>query len=118
VGNGVDRRQRRRFDLEAKVQFNWKDPTGVNRLASGLTRDISSGGVFVYSNSLPEQDAVVQMKLALPSSTLAERGMRMRMKGRVLRLQPATPATGLGGFAATCRPLSLRRSRSTSKQIA
>ena len=72
----------------------------------------------MYSSSLPPQDAVLQMNFALPASALVPRSLRMRTKGRVLRVEPARPGTSRGGFAVAYRSLSLRRGRSKLKQIA
>jgi hypothetical protein len=111
-GYGLERRGHRRFDLQVQIQFNWKDPKGVRHLGSGRTRDISTGGMFVYTDSLPPQDAEVQTMFSFPASSLVAAGVQMATKARVLRLEPAEPGKAEAGFALVSHSFALRRQRS------
>ena len=108
----MERRQCRRFDLRAEARWIWKDHKAVHHMGSGLTRDISTQGVFVYTDSLPPHDASVRVELILPSASPVEDGPRMVAKARTLRLEPAGPGKSDGGFAAVfSKPVSLLRNR-------
>jgi hypothetical protein len=83
-------------------------------MGSGLTRDISTKGMFVYTASLPPHGASVKAEVILPSSSLVDEGPRMTAKGRALRLEPGTPGKSDSGFAAVfSRPIALLRSKKT-----
>jgi hypothetical protein len=86
----------------------------VHHLGSGLTRDISRKGMFVYTDSLPPHDASVKAELILPAPSRVDDGPRMTAKARALRLEPATPGKSDGGFAAVfSRPIAFLRSKKT-----
>jgi len=84
----------------------------VHHLGWGRTRDISTRGMFVYSDSLPPRDTEVRTQLFFPSSRLVEAGVEMSMRARVLRREPATPGKTNGGFAVVSRSFVLRRRKS------
>ena len=113
LGNNLERREHRRFDLQVQIQFNWKDRKGVRHLGWGRTRDISAKGMFVCSDSLPPRDTEVRIELFFPSSQLIEAGVQMTSKASVLRLEPATPCKTDGGFAVVSQSFALRRRKST-----
>jgi hypothetical protein len=86
---------------------------GVRRLGSGRTRDISTKGMFVYTDSLPPQDAEVRAVFSFPSSSsLVEAGVQVTTRARVLRLEPAPPGKTDGGFALVSQSFALRRKKS------
>lgn len=111
----MERRQHRRFDLRVPVQFKWKDRKRVHHLGAGLTRDISTKGIFVYTDSLPPQDTKIQTEFSVPTSSPVEIGVQMTVRARVVRLEPATPGKADGGFAAAGQSFTLRRSKSKRK---
>jgi hypothetical protein len=87
----------------------------VHHIGSGLTRDISRKGMFVYTDSLPPHDAKVRAELILPWPTADGQGPRMTARARTLRLEPATPGRSDGGFAAIfSRPIALQRNKKAS----
>jgi hypothetical protein len=107
----LERRKYKRFDLQVRVQFNWKDGEGVHQMGSGLTRDISTKGMFVYSESLPSHGANVQTEIFLPSPPLGN-SLQMITKARAVRVQPATHGKSDTGFAVLFhRAIELRRSK-------
>lgn len=108
----MERRQHRRFDLRVPVQFKWKDRKRVHHLGAGLTRDISSKGIFVYTDSLPPQDTKIQTEFSFPTSSPVEIGVQVTARARVVRLEPATPGKTDGGFALVNESFALRRKRS------
>ena len=103
----MERREHRRFDLQVKVQFHWTDAAGVHHLGWGRTRDISTGGMFVHSDSLPPLDAEVETELFFPAPQLDLTGIRMTSRARVLRLEPGSPRQTNGGFAAASQEFAL-----------
>lgn len=112
-GGDLERRGHRRFDLCIRVQFRWKDRKGIHYLGSGTTRDIGTGGMFVYSDTLPPERTEVRMELYAASSPLEEPSLEMTTKARVLRLEPATAGKPNGGFAVASQSFAIRRRKSS-----
>jgi hypothetical protein len=64
-----------------------------------MTRDISIGGMFVYSDSLPPEHSEIRMAVFSASSAVEEPVLEMTTTARVVRLEPATAEKPKGGFA-------------------
>lgn len=79
-----------RHIVEMMVEFEHGDSRGT-----GVTRDISSGGMFVAASPLPNVGPSLQLTVHLPN------GRRLELKGKVVRsaLQPdVSPAPAPAGF--------------------
>jgi hypothetical protein len=110
-GGDLERRKYRRFNLCVNVRFKWKDRKGIHYLGSGTTRDIGTGGIFVYSDSLPPERTEVRMELFMGPSPLEGTGPKMTTRARVLRLEPAKEDRA-GGFAVASRSFRIQRKKS------
>ena len=79
--NESDRRREPRFNQRIKVRFR----CGDERWRTGVTGDISYGGMFITSKALPDSE-YVEIKLA-------HRRQRLILKGKVIRASnPAASA--------------------------
>jgi hypothetical protein len=92
VGPGMRHRKARppRHHVEMMVEFEHGDSRGT-----GVTRDISSGGMFVAASPLPNVGPSLQLTVHLPN------GRRLELKGKVVRsASPAgvSPAPAPPGF--------------------
>lgn len=82
-----EKRQHERFDARIQIQFSSGDEY---RLA--YSRNISKGGIFVESESLPDPNATIELLLDLSElhrdglSWSKERLKEVKVKGRVVRL--------------------------------
>ena len=96
----LERREQTRYGLRAPVDFRWTDKDGVLHYGRGLTRDISSKGMFVYADLQPPAKADIQIEVSF--SSLTELGSKLRMKARaqVVRVEPRAKGEPYGGFAA------------------
>jgi PilZ domain len=102
----MDRRNHKRFDLEATARFSWTDATGVRWQGQGLTRDISETGVFVLTPDCPPSGVAVRLEVR--ASALSKSGLMMQTKGQVVRVEVIEPQAAIAGFAAATRSLKLR----------
>jgi hypothetical protein len=93
----VESRKYRRFRLEVPVIFFWKDAQDVRREAVGLTRDLSTGGAFVFATTHPPLEALIKLREFLPAGRQAP-PLRMFGKGKLVRVKPA-PESPPAGFA-------------------
>lgn len=70
-----------RCRLPAPVFFFWSDAAGNVQSGEGVARDISAGGMFVWTDSLPTVGAHVALSLLLPRLDATQ--MRMQVDGFV-----------------------------------
>ena len=101
----MDRRLRTRFDLTAPVTYSWKERRGVRRTGRGATRDVSERGLFVLSDSCPPVGTVIQFEVSFSFRDNSE--IRMKAKGKVVRVQADGNGDGVRGFAADTQVLWL-----------
>lgn len=98
IGDAVQQRESVRFHLRLPVIFGWNDEQAGRQQNGGFTRDISTGGLFVYSLIPPPSGVTVELEVMLPPLEESGHGVRLRAKGRVLRIERKGERTG---FAAT-----------------
>jgi len=81
-----------RVERRAGQRFPYLIPVAiVNPSASteghGFTQDLSSRGVFFFTDMALEQGSEVELTLMMPSEITLGQSMRVRCRGRVLRVQ-------------------------------
>ncbi len=81
----VERRTAQRFDFQL--------PLSIRRYESasegyGVTQNLSARGVFFYTDFAMQQDADVEVTLSMPSEIILSENMRVRCRGKVLRVTP------------------------------
>ena len=81
--------------------FMWALHDGEPQSGRGITRDISTLGVYVVTGALPPVGARVQMEIALPKLTETGSGMQLTCEGVVLRCESGDPTKR--GFAAAAQ---------------
>lgn len=89
-----------RYPMEAPANFSWVDPLGHPHGGEGSIRDISVGGVFLFTPTPPPPGSLVRMRIAFPMLPDAVSGMRMETEARVLRVELPEQAEEISGFAA------------------
>jgi PilZ domain len=102
---GVERRIGQRFAFNLPV-FLRDVATAVEGL--GFTQDLSSRGAFLFTDVALSEGAEVELTLKMPSEITLGENMRVRCRGRVLRIvRPADtnwkPATDSGTQLADCK---------------
>jgi hypothetical protein len=94
---GVERRVGQRFAFNLPVSLN-DVATAVEGL--GFTQDLSSRGAFFFTDMAVTEGAEIELTLEMPSEITLGDNMRVRCRGRVLRIvrpadinwKPAAPA--------------------------
>lgn len=99
VNHVANRRRHKRFPLALPVVLEWTSVDQANMIGTGVTRDISTNGVFVVSECAVPLNAWVNIRLSLPSRSGPAR--RMKMYGQVLR-------TSEVGFAVSSKKQLVR----------
>jgi hypothetical protein len=102
----VERRQHTRYSIRVPVNFKWQDE-GIIHVGSGLTRDISTSGMFVYSAVIPPEKADIELDISFPSAGNADTNLRMSSTALVLRVDCAANPGELNGFAVLNRSYAL-----------
>src|ERR1019366_6647483 len=98
IGDAMQQRESVRFHIRLPVLFRWNDEQGGRQQNGGVTRDISRGGLFVYSLITPPSGVTVELEVMLPALEESGHGVRLGSEGRVLRIERKGEHTG---FAAT-----------------
>jgi hypothetical protein len=101
-GWSVSRAELRKYDryrLGAPVVFWWDEPEGTRKEASGVTRDISTIGIYVVSSACPPLGTLVQMHVSLPSLHGDLPGWRLEAQGHVVRVETSENEEVVRGFA-------------------
>jgi hypothetical protein len=113
----VDLRESVRYSLDLPLTFAWTDKHGRARQGTGFTRDISSGGMYVFSDCCPDEAASVRCSVLLPRLDGADSMGGIEAVGRVVRRgNPERSSDEPDGFAliGDCMVLSLRASSKAS----
>ena len=88
----VERRSGQRFQLHLPLAIH------VNgKAVPGFTQDVSSRGLFLYTEAQLVEGAAVELTFTMPSEITLGENMRVRARGRVLRADSsqAGPRTGV-----------------------
>ena len=80
---------------------------GVARRGQGITRDISTKGMFIYSDIEPPAKADVLVDVSFRDVASIPTSLQMRAKGLVIRVEPATEPGAQLGFAILNRSYEL-----------
>jgi hypothetical protein len=105
----LERREHIRYGVRALVKFEWTDE-GVRRLGHGYTRDISAKGMFIYSDIKPPAKADLRVEVSFREFAVLPTNLQMRVRGLVIRVEPATDPGRLQGFAILNRSYELHNS--------
>ena len=89
----LERRAGQRFDLHLPVSIKL---SGSAHEACGFTQDLSARGSFFYTDYPLGVGECVELTLVMPSEITLGENMRVRCKGRVLRVQQPAVGTKLG----------------------
>jgi hypothetical protein len=84
-----------RYLINVPVVFHWSCEGQVNG-GTGFTRDISAGGVYVFSSTVPPVGSPVAMEVRLPPLAASGPGLRLQAEGHVVRVEGTQ---GQEGFA-------------------
>jgi hypothetical protein len=97
-----------RYPLSATVLFSWEQERGVGSKAEGITRDMSTHGVFVHSQVLPPENVTVRMEVTFPPLEEGAPPVQFDVQGRVVRVERNTRDPVYNGFAVSTEKTILR----------
>jgi hypothetical protein len=92
----VERRIGQRFAFNLPVSLR-DTSTAVEGM--GFTQDLSSRGAFLFTDMALTEGTEIELTLKMPSEITLGNSMRVRCRGRVLRV--TNPAEGWGSAAST-----------------
>jgi PilZ domain len=85
----VERRVGQRFPFSLSVAFR-QIPDSIEGV--GFTQDLSSRGVFLYTDAPLTEGAEIELTLRMPSEITLGQSMNVRCRGHILRIiRPAKP---------------------------
>jgi hypothetical protein len=107
VDTGVELREAIRYPLRASVLFSWEEEGGVHLNGAGVTRDMNTKGVFVYSRALPPKNASVDMEVTIPALREDAPPARIHVRGRIVRAESNALDPVHSGFAISSESMIL-----------
>jgi hypothetical protein len=104
--NWLEQREHTRYGVSALVDFEWLEE-GVLRRGQGLSRDISTKGMFIYSDSTPPIKADLRVRVSFVPFARTPTKIQLRAISLVLRVEsPLSPGAD-HGFAILNRRYEL-----------
>ena len=88
------------------MEFEWID-NGVRHHGRGTTRDISSRGMYIYSDSQPPSKADLQVEVSFRAVTEEPTNLQLSTEALVVRVDSAASQDALNGFAILNRSYNL-----------
>ena len=85
---GNDKRATRRFALRLPVTVRY----GENEENAAQTRDVSARGICFYVDSAIQAGSAIDFTLTLPPEITLTESIRVRCRGRVVRVEGGSPA--------------------------
>lgn len=90
----TDQRKTRRFNLALPVSVRFEG--GEPRDLTAESRDVSSRGIYFFVESKLNEGSDIEFTLTLPPEITLTQSIRVRCKGKVLRIQPDAAANKIG----------------------
>lgn len=92
-----EQRATRRFSLRLPVSIKFSNG-GVHEVAAE-TKDVSARGVFFFMDAKVEEGSSIEFTLTLPPEITLTESIRVRCKGRVVRVESSPgPQIGIGAI--------------------
>ena len=106
----VEKRDCERYVFELPVQASWKNAAGEVKKETGITKDVSSSGVFMVCKNLIDKDCEIDFQIDLPALTEDAASSRVSARGKVVRNVSVTnPGTGYNGYGIMFENYSFNR---------
>lgn|SRR5260370_40123627 len=102
----MELRKRVRHRLSADAVFTWESAERMYLHGEGVTRDVSSSGVYIFSLTCPPVGATIQLEVLLFALASGARTLRLKTDATVIRVEHGS-AAGEEGFAVVQEGLSL-----------
>lgn len=89
-----EKRATRRFSLRLPVAVTYTD--GTVHSENSQTRDVSARGICFYLDSAIKPGSEIEFTLTLPPEITLTESIRVRCKGKVVRIEPPAEGSKLG----------------------
>jgi hypothetical protein len=109
MAEAMDKRKSERHRIGGTARFRWEDAEGAGQEQTGNLRNVSAGGVFVETSSLPPLGAEIdiEFKFDRPRETPTA---SITAKGHVTRVEMISLDHQVSGFAVVTGRMNLHRS--------
>ena len=88
-----ERRAAQRFDYQLPISLKMQ---GQESEQGGFTQNLSARGVFFYSDCAIVEGASIELTVLMPAEITLTESMRVRCRGKVLRVVHCNGATKIG----------------------
>jgi hypothetical protein len=103
----MERRERFRYNVHANVEFRWMDAAGVCHVGRGVTKDITSKGIFICSDTHPPEKADVAVNVSIRNGAEQVKKLELGADSVVIRVELAAGPKEYHGFAVLNRSYKL-----------
>lgn len=110
-----ERRSRQRFEFQMPVSIR---VNGSDREEPGFTEDLSARGTFLYTDCNAEVGCTVELTLMMPSEITLAESMRVRCRGKILRVLQRDAVKNKIGLAVELLSYEYLTEPSNKKEIA
>lgn len=97
------RRRHIRYPLRVPVEIQLPAADGKSEIIRARSRDISEGGAFVFTKTLPALGTNMELIIRLPVAQTGAAPSMLEMKGEVIRLETPSARENQWGFALNAR---------------
>ncbi len=104
----IERRDCERYDFELPVHATWKDADGNIKKETGITRDISSSGVFMTCKNFIDRECKIDLQIELPVFVENAKS-RIMARGKVVRNLGMTHSEKCYGYGIVFENYSFTR---------
>jgi PilZ domain len=87
-----------RFRLKLPVNLTWQVRSKQEQQGEGITRDISTRGMFVLARTSPPKGKPLRFEISLSPDELSP-AIQVEGRGRVVRVERPAPRSKITGFA-------------------
>jgi hypothetical protein len=106
---GIDpRRVAERYTVNLFTVFSWVSGERQAKAAEGITRDVSSLGLYIMANTVPPLDSQMWFEISLPEIGTKSAELRICGEGEVCRVEMSEDANG---FAVQSKKLRVNRGK-------
>jgi hypothetical protein len=98
-----ERRKNTRYKIRGAAWFQWETAEGIRREGGGVTRDMSSAGVFIETSAMPVLGSPVEVVVTISAGSKEDLQVGFSGAGEVRHIQEDPPSASGFGAAVTFR---------------
>lgn len=99
-------RKAMRYRVSAPVTFTWEQEN-KRQVGEGVTRDMSSRGIFIWSPALPPIGTQLECEVFIPKNSPSDTSLKVLVKGLIKRIDSFRQLHNAIGFAVESKRVAI-----------